>query len=102
MVSMVELIARVRDKSGPLSRDEIQFIVSGFTDGSIPDYQVSALLMAIVLNGVTPQETADLTLCMTRSGEVPMHPAHSCCAPKMRRIIARADRRPIRRAGCKS
>ena len=99
---MVELIARVRDKSGPLSRDEIQFIVSGFTDGSIPDYQVSALLMAIVLNGVTPQETADLTLCMTRSGEVPMYPAPSCCAPKMRRIIARADRRPIRRSGCKS
>lgn len=52
-----------------LSHDEIQFIVDGFVSGEIPDYQMSALLMAIVLNDMNEREAADLTLSMMRSGD---------------------------------
>ena len=48
----VDLIVRKRD-GGVLSRDAIEFFVAGVTDGSLPDYQASALLMAIVLKGMT-------------------------------------------------
>ena len=51
-----------------MSRDEIRFFVSGVTDGSLPDYQASALLMAILLRGMTPEETAWLTDAMVHSG----------------------------------
>src|SRR5512134_2950106 len=64
----VDAIARKRDGDA-LSRDEIDAFVSGVTDGSIPDYQASALLMAIVLRGMSDQETAWLTDAMVRSGE---------------------------------
>ena len=63
----VDLIARKRD-GGALSRDEIQFFVRGVTDGSWADYQTSALLMAIVLKGMTPDETSALTEAMVDSG----------------------------------
>ncbi len=63
----VEIITRKRD-GGALSRDEIRFFVSGVTDGSLPDYQASALLMAIVLRGMTAEETAWLTDAMVHSG----------------------------------
>lgn len=53
----------------PLSKEEIEFFVNGYVAGSIPDYQVSALLMAICFQGMTEQETADLTICMANSGE---------------------------------
>lgn len=53
----------------PLSKEEIEFFVNGYVAGSIPDYQVSALLMAICFQGMTGQETADLTICMANSGE---------------------------------
>ena len=53
-----------------LSREEIDCFVRGAADGSIPDYQLAALLMAIRLNGMDAQETADLTLSMTYSGDI--------------------------------
>ena len=65
----VDIIIKKRDKQ-VLSGDEIRFFIEGFTDGSIPDYQASALGMAVLLNGMTPQETTDLTLAMAHSGEV--------------------------------
>jgi pyrimidine-nucleoside phosphorylase len=64
----VDVIARKRDGQ-VLSRDEINLFVAGATDGSIPDYQCSALLMAIVLRGMTDEETALLTDAMVRSGD---------------------------------
>jgi pyrimidine-nucleoside phosphorylase len=64
----VDAIARKRDGHA-LSRAEIDAFVRGVTDGSIPDYQASALLMAIVLKGMTDEETAWLTDAMVRSGE---------------------------------
>jgi pyrimidine-nucleoside phosphorylase len=67
-IRFVDVIARKRDGQA-LSREEIDFFVSGATDGRIPDYQSSALLMAIVLRGMTDEETAWLTDAMVRSGE---------------------------------
>ena len=52
-----------------LSTEEIRFVVEGYVDGSILDYQMSALLMAIVLNDMNEREAADLTLAMMRSGD---------------------------------
>lgn len=53
-----------------LSDDEIRFFVKGYSDGAIPDYQASALLMAVCLNGMTDDETTALTLAMRDSGDV--------------------------------
>src|SRR6188472_4000462 len=64
----VDVIARKRDGQA-LSREAIDLFTEGVTDGSIPDYQASALLMAIVLRGMDDQETAWLTDAMVRSGE---------------------------------
>jgi pyrimidine-nucleoside phosphorylase len=64
----VDAIARKRDGHA-LSRAEIDAFVRGVTDGSIPDYQASALLMAIVLRGMSDEETAWLTDAMVRSGD---------------------------------
>lgn len=55
---------------GVLTKDEIEFFITGFTDGSIPDYQVSALLMAVYYRGMTKEETLALTLTMARSGDM--------------------------------
>jgi len=65
----VDIIIKKRDKQ-ELTSQEIEFFIKGFTDGEIPDYQASAFAMAILLNGMTPFETADLTLAMARSGQV--------------------------------
>ena len=63
----VDIILKKRD-GGVLGRQEIKFFVQGVASGSLPDYQASALLMAIVLRGMTPEETTDLTDAMIRSG----------------------------------
>ena len=63
----VDVIRRKRD-GGTLRRREIQHFVAGVTDGTIPDYQAAALLMAIVLRGMSADETAQLTDAMVRSG----------------------------------
>ena len=65
---MVDLIEK-KVNHEELSHDEIQFIVDGFVSGEIPDYQMSALMMAIVLNDMNEREAADLTLSMMRSGD---------------------------------
>jgi pyrimidine-nucleoside phosphorylase len=65
----VDIIIKKRDRQ-ELSREEIYFFVEGFTDGSIPDYQAAAWTMAVLINGMTPQETTDLTMAMVNSGDV--------------------------------
>ncbi len=65
----IDVIRKKRD-GGELSRGEIESIVNAYTRGDIPDYQVSAWLMAVVLRGMTRAETAALTDAMLRSGEV--------------------------------
>jgi len=65
---MVDLIEKKRDGQA-LSTEEIKFIINGYTDGSIPDYQVSALTMAIYFKGMTEKERADLTMAMVESGD---------------------------------
>lgn len=52
-----------------LTKSEMQFLINGFTNGDIPDYMMSAWLMAVRCQGLTPQETADMTLAMRDSGE---------------------------------
>jgi len=65
----VDIIIKKREK-GELTEDEINFFVDGFVKGDIPDYQVSAWAMAVLLNGMTPQETTNLTLAMVHSGRI--------------------------------
>ncbi len=66
---MTDLIAAKRD-GGRLSAEEIDFMVQGYTRGEIPDYQMSAMCMAILLRGMDDEETLNLTMSMMRSGEV--------------------------------
>ena len=65
---MYDIIKKKRD-GGELSSAEIEFFIKGYVDGSIPDYQASALCMAIFYKGMTERETADLTLFMANSGD---------------------------------
>jgi pyrimidine-nucleoside phosphorylase len=64
----VDIIIKKRDRM-ELSKAEIDFFVEGFNREEIPDYQAAAWAMAVLLNGMTDQETTDLTLAMARSGE---------------------------------
>lgn len=64
----VNVIEKKRDGEA-LTREEIEFFVQGFSRGDIPDYQASAWAMAVLIQGMTPRETADLTLAMAASGD---------------------------------
>lgn len=66
---MVDLITTKRN-GGALSGAEIKYIIDGYVTGSIPDYQMSAWMMAVLFKGMTEEETADLTMAMTRSGDM--------------------------------
>ena len=68
-MNIVEIILK-KKRGEALTREEIRFFARGAADGSLPDEQLAALLMAICLRGMTPQETADLTMEMMHSGEV--------------------------------
>ena len=63
------VIEKKRD-GGPLDEGEIRAFIAGFTDGTIPDYQMAALAMAVYFRGMTPEETAALTDAMMRSGDL--------------------------------
>ncbi|PKK86794.1 MAG: pyrimidine-nucleoside phosphorylase [Tenericutes bacterium HGW-Tenericutes-8] len=65
---MLDLITKKRDNQA-LSKQEIDFIIKDYTNGSIPDYQMSAFLMAVYFNGMTDQESTDLALAMMTSGD---------------------------------
>lgn len=71
-----DIIAKKRD-GGELSREEIEYLIQGFTQGQVPDYQMSAMAMAIFIRGMNARETADLTMAMVHSGEtVDLSPIH--------------------------
>ena len=65
---MVDIIRKKRD-GGSLTKEEIDFFINGYVKGEIPDYQVSALMMAIFFKGMNDEETGNLTLAMLHSGE---------------------------------
>lgn len=68
-MNIIDVINKTK-KSIPLTQDEINFLVNGYTNGEIPDYQMSAWLMAVCLNGLTDEETFALTMAMRDSGKV--------------------------------
>ena len=68
-MTILDIIEKKKNKQ-ELSTEEINFFVNGFTVGEIPDYQISSLLMAIVLNGMTDRETFDMTNAMLHSGDI--------------------------------
>lgn len=68
-MNMVDIIYKKREGQ-PLTEEEIQYFVTGYTDGRIPDYQASALLMAIYFQGMNKEETYHLTKVMMHSGDV--------------------------------
>ena len=67
-MNILNIIEKKRDKK-ELSKDEIEFFIKEYTVGNIPDYQASALIMAIYLNGMNSRETSNLTMAMANSGE---------------------------------
>ncbi len=66
----MRLISSLKRDHAELSREEIEAFIQGFTSGDIPDYQAAAWAMAVLLNGMTPRETTDLTLAMAHSGQI--------------------------------
>jgi len=75
-MNQVELISKKRDGK-ELTEPELEFLVTGYVDGTIPDYQISAFLMAVYFQGMTPAETATLMRLMRDSGTVLSHDAIS-------------------------
>jgi len=69
MMNVFEIITRKKN-GGSLSYDELKFVFMGYLEKKIPDYQMSALLMAITINGMNMSETLSLTDIFIRSGEV--------------------------------
>ena len=65
---MYDIIEKKRDKK-ELTKEEIEFFVQGYSKGDIPDYQASALLMAIFLNKMTSEELVNLTFAMANSSK---------------------------------
>ena len=68
-MNILDIIAKKRDKN-ELTKEEIEYFVKGYTEGMITDYQASALVMAIYINGMNEREITDLTLAMAHSGDV--------------------------------
>ena len=68
-MKMFDIIARKRDGKA-LTYEELEFFVKGIVDKKIPDYQITALLMAIFLNGMSKKETSELCMLMAGSGDV--------------------------------
>lgn len=68
-MNIQEIIAKKRDKRA-LSKEEIEYFVTNYTNGTILDYQAAALTMAIYINGMTEEETTNLTLAMAHSGDI--------------------------------
>ena len=68
-MNILDIISKKRD-SKELSKEEIEYFVKEYTDGNITDYQASALIMAIYINGMNDREITDLTLAMAYSGDV--------------------------------
>ena len=68
----MDILSVLEDKKRKkaLTKEQIEFFVRGAADGSLPDYQLAALLMAIRLNGMDARETAELTMAMARSGDM--------------------------------
>lgn len=69
MLNMYDIINKTKHKK-ELSREEISYLIDGYVNDTIPDYQVSAWLMAVCLNGLSKEETFYLTDCMKKSGEI--------------------------------
>ena len=68
-MNIQEIIAKKRDKQ-ELTKEEINFFIKEYTNNNIADYQASALIMAIYLNGMSKEETVNLTLAMANSGDI--------------------------------
>lgn len=68
-MNILEIIAKKRDKKS-LSKEEIEYFIEGYTNGSITDYQAAALVMAIYINGMNDEEITNLTIAMAHSGEM--------------------------------
>lgn len=65
---MVDLIEKKRE-GGELTKEEIYFMIDGYTNGEIPDYQMSSFLMSVFFQGMTAEETANMTMAMVESGD---------------------------------
>ena len=68
-MNIQEIIAKKRDKN-KLTKEEISYFIKEYTDGNIEDYQASALIMAIYINGMDEEEITNLTLEMANSGDI--------------------------------
>ena len=68
-MNILDIIAKKRDNK-ELSKEEIEYFIKEYTYGNITDYQAAALIMAIYINGMTNEETKDLSLAMAYSGEI--------------------------------